>query len=501
MLPLGGDEVLNAVSLVKARKAEKTVRAELMQQILMSARAAGWVARMAELAEAKSRDDAARRLAEVLMEATGASGAVVYLANPERAEDLVRAAATPMLEGAPMAGAEADVLAFARSEGLVDVQLALRTSVTGHVLLLNAEDAGSGSKAAAPSSVDPVPSSAVRRSALRDGLLKLLTTQASAALTLLNERERIRGLAGIKDATTSAYSLGYYADVAAREVYRAGRFGRRLAVAAVIVDPRRAGEGAAGLRPASAAWVAEHALKVMPDLTILGRVEENELHMLMPETDGLGAHACRRRVLTHLDAVASATGVDMRGVLVGAAAFPHEGQELIELTRAARARAEASAISAVHLLSPDQRGLRDLLGALEGAAAEGVRSGHMFAPRALELPIDEAASLAAVAVAAAMRGGPVLVIVTYRPDPNLFRTVRAAMGGGGPGITLRVLDVRAAPGGEDLDAVCVFAEHGAYTFMGRVRGGSLRGAHAADALFTDLLAVHLGRAAGVRLFG
>src|SRR5262249_39163987 len=121
--------------------------------------------------------------------------------------------------------------------------------------------------------------------------LKVLAIQAASALLTLAERERTGAGTTFKDPTSSAYSFGYYVDVAGREMDRARRFHRRFAIAdAVLV----ADEGQQGANPAE---IADQILNVMRDIDVLARIDENEFHLLLPETDGLAAQACRRRIL------------------------------------------------------------------------------------------------------------------------------------------------------------------------------------------------------------
>ena len=78
-------------------------------------------------------------------------------------------------------------------------------------------------------------------------------------------------------------------------------------------------------------------------------------------------------------------------------------------------------------------------------------------------------------------------------------SVVSSIGAARENVTLHALDVRTSHG-EDIEALSVIAEHGAYAFIGRAEGGVVRGLHAADPLFADLLAERLGRAAGLRIF-
>jgi ActR/RegA family two-component response regulator/GGDEF domain-containing protein len=481
MLPLGGDEVLNAVASVRAHRAERDAREKLERAASLHARAAGWISRVAELAEAQDRGGAARHLVDVLAEATGASGAAVYLALGEGATELARTHVTPSLERAPAFGAEMDVLAFAREARLLVVPLVLRKIGIGHVLLESPVEVERADAAVAP---------------VMDGLLRLLAAQAATAFAFLAERDQASGGGAIKDPSSSAYSFAYYVDVAGREIDKARRHGRRFSIATVALET--AGDDAIGMR---AAEVADHLLKAARDIDVLARVDESEFHFLLPEADGVGAHACRRRVLARF-----AQAVDRkqapRGLLVGVATFPHDGQNLSQLLRVARRRADATRESIVHRIGIETNGLGDLLDALEWDAPAPAEPSALSAARPFELPIPEAVALAAAAVTDALRGGAAFVAVAHHPELHLGAAVRAAVGPvPAESVVLHAIDLRGVPDGQDVEALAVVAEHGAYALVGRSKGGVVRGVHAADPLLVDLVAERLGRAAGLRIFG
>ncbi|MEO7331666.1 MAG: response regulator [Minicystis sp.] len=506
MMPIGGDEVLSAVASVRVRLAEKAMRIEVEQASLTYARVAGWLGRVAELADSSNRRSAAEQLVEVLTEATSSPGAAVYLGANDKPTELTRAAVSPALEHLPAFGMESEIMEQARKERLLVVPLATRTLRAGHVLLAEprASTLGAGlltadgkplsgplsqtapaSRATSGGRTSPA---SLRGPAGRfDGLVKLLATQAAASFALLGERERTGG-APLKDPASSAYSFAYYVDVAGREIDKARRYQRRFAIATVAFDA----PGAAG---PSAPEMADLLLNAARDTDILARVDDHEFHLLMPETDGLGAHGSRRRVLARF---AEKGGARPAGLMVGVATFPHDGQDLSQLLRVARRRAEASRGSIVHRLGHEQGKLVDLIDLVAWDAAPPPPQ-EIAAPRAIELSLPDAAALAATVVADALRGGTALITVAHHPGLTLGAAVRAALGTPRDNVTLHAVDVRATQG-EEVEALSVIAEHGAYAFIGRSRGGMIKGLHAADSLLADCLAERLGRAAGLRIF-
>lgn len=492
VLPVGGDEIISAISAIKARAAERALRIDLEQASAMYARAAGWMARIAELADCPSRAAAAQLLIEVITEATSAPAGAVYLSVADKATELLRAAALPPLDRAPPFGMEADILEYARAERLLVLPLSTRNIKTGYMLIAEQRDRAIARDLAPRSRPAPWnPRPFIHRI---DGLVKLLATQATAAFALLAERDRSSG-ALVKDPSSSAYSFAYYVDVAGREIDKARRYGRRFAIATIVLEPPPGQEPT--LAPAE---MADQLLKAARDLDVLARVDEHEFHLLMPETDGLGAHACRRRLLARMaERMADQVGqIVPRGLLVGVATFPHDGTDLSQLLRIARRRAEATKASIVHRVAATALSLRDLLDTLDWAVYSGSPV-DLARPRHVALPVSEATAFASTVVADALRGGAALFTVTHHASLSLGAAVREAIGPARENVTLHALDVRASHG-DDIEALSVIAEHGAYALIGRTEDGIIRGVHAADPLFADLVAERLGRAAGLRIF-
>lgn len=479
LLPLSGDDLLSSVWGIKQRLVERAERDRLERAAAVSARATGWIARIAEIAEAQDRTSAARELVEILVEVTGAKGAVVYLASDNVPDELVLGAASPGLESAPKVGTEKHILeTFATPRRLLAVPLGSRNVAAGYVLLEEDKPRAGAEPGADP----PI-----------DGIIRLLANVAATAIAMLAERERAaRGGAAIKDPTSSAYSFAYYVDVAGREIGRARRYGRRFSIVTMVYEP------IPGQPALSATEYADRLLSTVHDTDVLARVDENEFHLLLPETSGLGAHSVRRRIARLGTGEKSAAS---RALLVGAAAFPHDGQDLGKLLRVARARAEASKSSVVHRLDPDSATVPDLLEMLIWETVNAAPARQTSAVRPIELATAEAQTLAQSVVADAQRAGAATIVVAHHADLCLGAAVRSALGHEADKIALHALDLRAVPGCERIEALAIIAEHGAYALVARNDDGVLRGAHAADPLLADVLAERLGRAAGVRVIG
>jgi hypothetical protein len=227
---------------------------------------------------------------------------------------------------------------------------------------------------------------------------------------------------------------------------------------------------------------------------VLAQVDEHEFHLLMPETDGLGAHGARRRILARI-VERSGKGIP-EGLLVGVATFPHDGADLSQLLRVARRRAEATRYSLVRRLRPDQTGLLELIDILAWEAP----SEAIYAAQPVRLPLTDAGALGAAVVSEALRGGAATIVLANHDQLGFGSAVKAALGAPRESVTVHAIDLRSIAPGHAIEALAVLAEHGAYALLGRREGSFVRGLHAADPLLTDHLAERLGRAAGLRLF-
>jgi CheY-like chemotaxis protein len=472
VLPLTGDDVLTTLAEVRTRLAEKELYRELQRSAHAARLESELFARVAELADCETRREAAGRLVGALATA-GSRRTIVYLPTSEGQRQLLRAASS---EGAPEGPAfceEMELNAFAEQQGLEVVRLALKRELGGIVLTERLLE-----------SLGPD---------VRETAMSALTAQGATLLSLIGAREEARR-GGMKDPRSSAYTFAYFVDVAGREIDMARRHRRRFALATIGVHPRRE-ERADAPEPTLA--TVEGVLGAVRDTDVLARVDANEFYLLLPETGGLGAHACRRRVLERLAAAGATADYD---VGVGVAVYPHDGGDLSRLLRMARHRAEICRVSVVGTLGLARATLAEMVDALLARPAIQETSASLLeSPRAVELPMTDVAGLIGAAIREAQRGGPVVAAVTRRAGVGI--------GGALGGESLRdddrrvqAVDVSQVPGCANLEACAVIAEHGAYALLGRSEGHVVRAVHAADPVLVDLLVQRLGEAAGVRLF-
>ena len=90
-------------------------------------------------------------------------------------------------------------------------------------------------------------------------------------------------------------------------------------------------------------------------------------------------------------------------------------------------------------------------------------------------------------------------MATQRPGVSIGAAVRSSLGRDYEELGFRAVDVTAAPGCADLEALTIVAEHGVYALLGRVDRNVVRAVHASDPLFADPITQRLGEAVGMRL--
>jgi ActR/RegA family two-component response regulator len=118
VLPLGGDELLNALSDVRTRLAERSERLRLERLAAGVLRQLSVVEQVAEIAEAGSRREAAERLVELLVSGVGVQLAAVYVPAAEGSRQLMRVAARGGVGDAPSFCDEMELLNHARERSL-----------------------------------------------------------------------------------------------------------------------------------------------------------------------------------------------------------------------------------------------------------------------------------------------------------------------------------------------------------------------------------------------
>jgi DNA-binding NarL/FixJ family response regulator/GGDEF domain-containing protein len=471
VMPLSGDEVLTALSEVRTRRGERQLKRELERAQRSARLQAELFTGLAELSDSETRRDAAESLLRLLTQA-GARSVIVYLNAGDGARQLLRMAATEQAPNGPSFCEEMEILGYAEQENLRVLRLGLRREFSGIVLVDSLLD-----------SLAP---------AAREATLAAVAAQAAASIGSIGAREQSQRGA-MKDPRSSAYTFAYFVDVAGREIDMARRHKRRFALSTISVHTRTADTGESN-EPTLA--TVERVLGAVRDTDVLARVDANEFYLLLPETSGIGAHSCRRRVLSRL----AGTEAPEFEVGVGVATYPQDGGDLSRLLRVARHRSELCRSSVVETLGLRSLGLGEVVDALLARPMNSVESNALLeSPRYIELPTPDVVSLVLAAMREAARGGSTRVAVTEHAGVSIGGAVKVSASKEDQHRLVRV-DLGSVAGCENIEIFALVAEQGAYALVGRSDRRVVRAVHAADPLLVDLLVQRLGEISGSRVF-
>jgi DNA-binding response OmpR family regulator len=473
--PPSGDALLNAMSAVRARRAALREKAALEAELAAVKRRNALMNRVVQLAQGGAHSEVAFAILEALAEVSESTGAALYAAFDPPQGECVRLAAIGGTQNlaATMPGDELLRQATARGALVVPIGIGERLFALGILEGTNPE---------------------------REGDVQAIAGLAATVLAFVDAGEgRERDLAS-RDGRARVYSFGYFQDIAGREIDKAKRHGRRLAVAGILLDADSAKK--------QRTEIEQVVLNVVRDTDVLARFDEREFYLLLPETGALGAHACRRRLLVRAegDRRAKPAASDRRGPIstrpgrglgmsIGVAAYPHDGTSLERLLRAARTRAHDAARSAVHTLGLAPMNLGEIIDTLLARPMMGAGIGS---PSPLDLVSNAMVALVAGACREAKRAGAASVLVTSRDAMGMASATRQVFELDTDEVTVNVADVRAAPRCDNAEAIVINAEHGTWVCCGRRDEDRFRGVHAADPLLADLVAARLAQASGAR---
>src|SRR5262249_14573332 len=189
-----------------------------------------------------------------------------------------------------------------------------------------------------------------------------LADLAAAMLSIVDRQDPI-------DESVRVFPPKHFRTVADRLLTLAQRHDRRCSVLAISIP---------GDKPSRREDATREISDIVRTTDALCGLEDCDLVLFLPGTSGLGAQACRRRILARLlgdrrarpkgSGGVSGRSQDPRSkgtpVAVGVATFPHDGHSLKRLVKAARARANDDARSPVHALALDGLPLPEVVDAL-----------------------------------------------------------------------------------------------------------------------------------------
>ncbi len=148
-----------------------------------------------------------------------------------------------------------------------------------------------------------------------------------------------------RDPTTRAYTHAYFEDVVRNEIQKASRFGHRFSMLQLEVA------GLAGLRRERSEtrynqWLASLVSQVggaLRSTDLLSTATESTYHVLLPETDALGAAVLKQRIRHTLESGALLRGGEGQSrpqITLASATYPTDGTQLDMLSAVLQSRLE-----------------------------------------------------------------------------------------------------------------------------------------------------------------
>ncbi len=376
--PLSGDDLLLAVDRVRERRVLLAEHAQVETERKSRKRRARAYRRCLPFVEESEPSLLPEMIVDVFAGEFEASRVVLYLPAADDAETLVVAG----VHGEGPAPADRQVARLPEKDALRAGEVVLLDADGRHLLVpLHASHTLVGlAEIRIPAEVPAADVEAAR-------------VVADLAAASLRNARRFEALArsGIKDPTTSAYTFAYFVDHAGREIDKARRYGRQFSLGILTLDgmeKARRQAGADGVHRLSLR-IVDAMLEVVRDTDVVARVEDDEIHVFMPETGALGSVTCRRRVEERLSStpeiVEALLGLGLEATM-GLATYPGDGSDLSSLLRRCRLTSERVKGGTLRRLDLRGRGFWDIVDALVGdpEAYALRRDGSVLLHRALQ---------------------------------------------------------------------------------------------------------------------
>ncbi len=446
--PPTGDALARALADVKA-EAMRSKQVNLLEEKLGRERKKlETYDRLVRFARGAAQSDAVRAIVDGVSQISGARGVALYATFGDSESERVRLAAVGSALDLPATSQPADLSRLVQARHARVVPLVTGGGELGILVL------------------EHVPASTESEIA---GVADL----AAAMLSLVDRHDQV-------DESVRVFPPRHFRTVADRMLTLASRHDRRASVIAITLP----GPDRPNRREEATLEIAD----IVRNTDALCGTEDGDLLVFLPETTGIGAHSCRRRILARLMGerrarpkgnLARSEGPRGKGpaLCVGVATFPHDGSTLKRLIKAARTRAYDDSRSPVHTLGLDVMPLQEVVDAL---IARPMLDAGPRSPYPLDVAGSALFALVARACREALRGGETNVMTTLQPGLGVAAAARHVA-------RPLVLDVRAEPGCANIEAIVIEAEHGAWVCCGRLIGERFRGVHCADPLLADVL--------------
>ena len=453
--PPTGDALARALADVKAEAIRGTQVNLLELKLTRERKKLETYDRLVRFARGAAQSDAVRAIVDGVSQISGARGVALYASFGDADAERVRLAAVGTALDLPAATMPADLSHLVQARHARAVPLVAGSGELGILVL------------------EHMPPE-------NEAEIASVADLAAAMLSLVDRHDQV-------DESVRVFPPRHFRTVADRMLTLASRHDRRASVLAITLP----GPDRPNRREEATLEIAD----IVRNTDALCGTEDGDLLVFLPETAGIGAHSCRRRILARLSGdrrarpkTTSSRSQEPRSkgapVSVGVATFPHDGATLKRLIKTARARAYDDSRSPVHTLALEAMTLDEVVDAL---IARPMLDAGPRSPYPLDVAGSALFALVSRACREALRGGETTVTTTLQPGLGVAAAARQLA-------VPRVLDVRTAPGCANVEAVIIEAEHGAWVCCGRVIGERFRGVHCADPLLADILTRRLAAA-------
>jgi len=448
MSPPTGDALARALADVKAEAVRGKQVNLLEQKLTRERKKLETYDRLVRFARGAAQSDAVRAIVDGVSQISGARGVALYASFGDAEAERVRLAAVGTALDLPATSLPADLSHLVQARRARVVPLVAGAGELGILVLENM-----------PPENEPE--------------IANVADLAAAMLSLVDRHDQV-------DESVRVFPPRHFRTVADRMLTLASRHDRRASVLAITLP----GHDRPNRREEATLEIAD----IVRNTDALCGTEDGDLLVFLPETAGIGAHSCRRRILARLSGDRRSRSKSAPGrsqeprskgapVAVGVATFPHDGATLKRLIKTARARAFDDGRSPVHTLALEAMTLEEVVDAL---IARPMLDAGPRSPYPLDIAGAALFALVARACREALRGGETTVTTTLQPGLGVAAAARQIA-------SPKVLDVRGEPGCSNVEAVVIEAEHGAWVCCGRVIGERFRGVHCADPLLADIL--------------
>jgi diguanylate cyclase (GGDEF)-like protein len=342
--PLNPDELLAVVARLFERRAVAEEHSRLLDENIFFLDSLGVYQRGVRILEKLDLDGVGDAILERLMAETSAQGGVLWLSTEDNADRL----RLHSVRGLVVADQEPKEISWSKHPHAASFERGLPFAVvepeensgdSDHLKLRNTLFVPFG-EGRAPVLLAKL-NEKVGGNQFDDVDLRKSRILESLAFTGIRNARAHNRLAqrSLKDAQTQAYEMEFFKSFLLAELQKSDRFHRSLSLLALrIANFRELQKSyqAPALRQHADAVVRSVAGAIR-DIDLIGRPQEDEFYVLLPETDYLGSLILKRRISEALSE-SRTNGPAPLSVVVSSATFPRDGRTLKQLFYALKTR-------------------------------------------------------------------------------------------------------------------------------------------------------------------